>query len=262
MNTKLSGAQVVLVPITTIGRNYFPFVENLHNRFIKYMDFAPAAYLPGTTASGVTSSQDMYITVMNEFGNTELIRELPLQYMDYTATLGIRKPVCAKVGINSCYINCQNPAMVGKTALIVCWYDLPEFSQRNMTDNVVTDSASIPLTTNVRDNAFPDINRMVRKRFRRILVSAPTVTPNGYNGVAYSKLQNLYITLRKGSYNVLDQVPVMLLYQLQMLCKSEFQNIVFDFQSSFITIGGQGTYPDFATDYENKSVFVNLQYEA
>lgn len=261
MNTKLSGAQVIKVPITTIGRNYFPFVENLHNRFIKFIDFAPAAYLPDTTASGVTSSQDMYITIMNEYGNSELMREMPLQYFDYTSTLGIRKPVMAKIGVNNCYIDCQNAAMVGKTALLVAWYDLPEFSQRNTTTKIMTDSASIVLTTDVRHNAFPQINRMVNKRFRRILLSAPAITPNGFTGVDYSKLQNLYVTLCRGSYNILDQVPLMLLYQIQMICKSEFQNINFDFQSSYITVGGQGTYPTFASDYEDKCVFVNLQYE-
>lgn len=34
MNTKLSGAQMVLVPITRVGKNYFPLVENLRNRYI------------------------------------------------------------------------------------------------------------------------------------------------------------------------------------------------------------------------------------
>lgn len=262
MNTKLSGAQSVLVPITTVGRNYFPFVENINGRFIKYIDFAPASYLPDTTDPGLATSANSFITIFNKWGNTEIIRELPLERIDYTSTLGIRQPVCSEVAVADCYINCQDPAQVGKTALLVFWYDLPEYSARNTKDAVVTDSVSIPLTTGIRYNQFPDVNRMVGKRFRRILLSCPDTTPNMEPGIAEADAQNVYLTLRKGSYNILDSVPVSLMRQLAMVNKSEFQNIIFDFQSSFLTIGGQGTIPTLATDYIGKSVFLNLQYEA
>ena len=57
MNTKLSGAQLVLVPITKVGRNYLPEVQYLNGRMIKYIDFYPANYLPGiTTALAVSAS--------------------------------------------------------------------------------------------------------------------------------------------------------------------------------------------------------------
>lgn len=123
------------------------------------------------------------------------------------------------------------------------------------------DSVSIPLTTTVRYNQFPDIDRMTGKRFRRLLVSAQDTTPDLYAGVTEQQLENIYITLRKGTYNVLENVPVMLLYQLAMIQKTEFANIIFDFQSSFLTIGGAGTIPDVQTDYVGKSVFFNFQYE-
>ena len=37
MNTKLSGAQLVLVPITRLGANFLPLVENLRGRVIKFI---------------------------------------------------------------------------------------------------------------------------------------------------------------------------------------------------------------------------------
>ena len=48
---------------------------------------------------------------------------------------------------------------------------------------------------------------------------------------------------------------------LAMLEKSEWANIIFDFQNSFVTIGGANTIPNVSTDYIGKSVFINLQYE-
>lgn len=261
MNTKISGAQLVLVPITQLGRNKFPFLENIRGRMIKYVDFYPATYLPDTDAAGVTSTTNMYITIANEYGNTEVIRNLPLERLNYIQTQGVRQIVNQKISLTDCYVDCQNSAMVGKTAAFVMWYDLPEYTQRNTTDTLVTDSVSVPLTTSVRYNKLPDSERMTGKRFRRLLVAAPSVTPDYQTGIAYANLSNLYITLRKGSFNIVENLPIMLLYQLNMLQKTEFQNIIFDFQSSYITIGGAGTIPSVSTDYVGKSVFLNLQYE-
>ena len=261
MNTKLSGAQLVLVPIQNLGENRFPLVENLRGRVIKYIDFFPTSYLPEISTAGVNASTDLYITIRNEQGNTDMHYELPLARLDYTQTLGTRMPICAKVGLQSTYIDCRNASMVGKMAAFVFWYDLPEYSQRNTTDTLVTDAVAVPLTTAIRFNTLPDNERMTGKRFRRILLGTPNVTPDQQTGLDWAKLQNIYLTLRKGSYNICENVPVALLYQMQMLHKSEFQNIVFDFQSSFLTIGGAGTIPNVSTDYIGKSVFFNLQYE-
>ena len=262
MNTKLSGAQMVLVPITNLGVNRFPIVENLRGRVIKFIDFYPVAYLPNTDAAGVTTSQDMYITIKNEAGNTDLHYALPLDRLNYAATLGVRQPIFYKINLQATYIDCQNASMVGKVAAFVFWYDLPEYSQRNTTDALVTDAISVPLTTPVRYNVLPDSDRMTGKRFRRILLGTPTTTPDLQTGLDWAKLANVYLTLRKGSYNIAENIPVYLLYQLQMLSKSEWQNIIFDFQSSYLTIGGAGTIPNVSTDYIGKSVFFNLQYEA
>ena len=261
MNTKLSGCQMVIVPIVGMGINKFPLVENIRNRYIKYIDFHPAAYLPDTSATGLATSDDLFVTIYDELGNTQLMRDLPLVRLDYTQTNGIRQTVGAKVSLENCYVECKNAAAVGKVAAFIVWYDLPEFSQRNKTDNLVTDYVSIPLTTDVRYNMFPDYDRMTNKRFRRLLVAAPGVTPDNQPGVAIQTLGNIYLTLRRGSYKVVENLPLSYLYQLNMLQKSEFQNIICDFANCYLTIGGAGTNPNVATDYIGKYVFMNLQYE-
>ena len=260
MNKKLSGAQMVLVPINRLGQNKFPFVENIKRRYIKYIDFYPATYLPGTSVAGTTSTTNMFVTIYNSVGNTQLMRDLPLERFNYKQTLGVRQQVGSYISLSDCYVNCQNQAMVGTMAAFIFWYDLPEFSERNTTDSTCIDFVSIPLTNSTRYNLFPDDDKMVGKRFRRIYASAPSKTPDYRNGVESSELENLYLTLRKGSYNVLENVPVAMLNQLTMLEKSEFQNIIFDFNSSYITIGGAGTIPNVQTDYIGISVFLNLEY--
>lgn len=261
MNKKISGAKLVLVPIKQAGKNFFPFIEDLKDRCIKYIDFYPVQYLPLTTDAGTTSSDDLYLSLADCVGNKLLMNGMPLKRFDYTQTLGIRQEIGAKLSLQNCYIECQNAAMLNTTAALVFYYDLPTFSARNTTDCLTVDSLSVPLTTGTFYNSLPDSERMTGKRFRRILVSDPTITPDYQTGLAKADLQNIYLTLRKGSYAVVDNMPLMLLYQLQMLQQTEWANIIFDLQSSFLTIGGAGTIPTLATDYLGKSVFFNLAYE-
>lgn len=261
MNQKLSGAQLVLVPITKLGENKFPWIENIRSRFIKFVDFYATQYLPGSSATGLQTTDNMFVTFKNAAGNTEFIRNLPLARLDYTQTLGVRQPIFSNIALTDCSVNCQNAEAIGTVAAFVFWYDFPEFSSKNSTKNIVTDAVTIPLTTVYGRNQLPDIERMTNKRFRRILLGDPSVTPDYTTGVTLEQAQNLYITLRKGSYSIFENVPVMFLYQLAMLQKTEFQNIIFDFQSSYITIGGDGTIEDVESDYIGKSVFFNMQYE-
>ena len=262
MNTKLSGAQLVLVEIKRVGRNYLPLVENIRSRMIKYIDFCEADYLPNTDVRGVTSPADMYFTIMNEHGNTELHRNVPMIRFDYVQTLGVRQPICAKINLTSSYILNEEARNIGKMVALMFYYDLPEYSARNSTDTVITDAISVPLTTATRYNALPDTDRLTGKRFRRVLLGMPTITPDLQTGLDANKLANCYLTLRKGTYNVVENMPLPILYQISMLEKSEWANIIFDFQNSYITIGGAGTIPNVNTDYIGKNVFMNLQYES
>ena len=260
-NKKLSGAQMVLVPITQVGQNRFPYVENLRNRYIKFVDFHPAAYLPGTDATGLQTNADMFVTLYDKNGTQRLIDSLPLERFDYSATDGVRQQIGYEISLENSFVICQDANQIGKVAAFVFWYDLPQYSSKNDTDYTITDNFAVKLTNATRYNQLPDEERMTGKRFRKILVAAPSITPNYKTGVTAAQLPNLYLTLRKGSYLVADNIPLSLLRQIKMLEKSEWSNIIFDFQSSYITIGGAGTIPNVNTDYVGKYVFFNVQYE-
>lgn len=260
-NKKLSGCKAVFVPIRTTGKNYLPFVEDLRNRYIKYVDFYACQYLPDTDATGLTGVQDMFLSLKNQQGNEFLINNMPLQRFDYMATTGLRQSVGAKIALEASYIDCQDAGNVGTVAMLIFWYDLPEYSRANKSDTLITDSLTIPLTTAVRHNIFPDEERMANKRFRRIMLGLPQTTPDFATGIGMSEAANIYVTLRKGTYNVVENLPLLFLYQIIQQDKSEFANIVFDFLNSYLTIGGANTIPNVSTDYIGKAVFINLIYE-
>lgn len=260
-NKKLSGAKAVLVPIVQMGRNPLPYIEDLKDRYVKYIDFYPSAYLPETEAAGLTTTDNLYLTLADRTGNQFYQKEMPLARYNYLQTAGCRQAVCNKLSLQNSFILCQNTEAVGKTALLVFWYDLPEYSRANKSEQTITDSLTIPLTTAIRANVMPDEERMAGKRFRRLLLGAQSLTPDYKAALGLEQLQNIYLTLRKGTYNVVENLPIMLLYQLAMTEKAEFANIVFDLQNSYLTIGGANTIPDVQTDYVGKSVFINMVYE-
>lgn len=260
-NKKLSGAKAVFVPITKQGKNYLPYIEDLRDRYIKYIDFYPAQYLPETADEGLTVTENMYLTLANQKGTELYVKEMPLERYNFQQTSGCRQAVLNKLSLQNSYILCENPDTVGKTAMLVFWYDLPTYSQSNKTDLTITDSLSVELVTAERHNTMPDDQRMDGKRFRRIILGAPTKTPDFDESLSFAQLANIYLTLRKGTYNVVENLPVMLLYQLQMVDKTEFCNIIFDLQNSYLTIGGANTIPDVKTDYVGKHVFFNVVYE-
>lgn len=263
MNSKLSGAQLVLCEIKRVGKNYLPLVQYLNGRYIKFIDFCPLSYLPGiANAVGLTSTTDMYLTIRNEAGNEDLHYEMPLERFNYLQTLGIRMPIGAKISLPNSYVDCQDANNVGKIAAFMVYYDLPEYSARNTAERVITDAISVKLTNATRYNQLPDTDRLTNKRFRKILLGTPGITPDYQTALDSTKLGNCFITLRKGTYNVVENMPLPLLWQMGLYQQQEFANIIFDFQNSYITIGGAGTIPNVATDYIGKAVFLNLQYEA
>lgn len=260
MNRKISGAKMVLVPIRQTGANYFPFVEDLKNRYIKFIDFHPSQYLPDESVAGVDASfalGSMYVTLANETGNKLLYNRAPLENFNYITTKGVREAIGAKLSLQNCYIECLDPAQVGKMVAMVFYYDLPTFSARNRTDRVMMDSLSIPITTGSFYNQFPESERMTGKRFREILFSPCLTTPEYQTGVS-TGAENLYVTLHKGSYNVVENLPLSVLYQVDKLERIEFANIIFDFQSSYLTVGGAGSL---GATFIGKSAFINLTYE-
>lgn len=261
MNKKLSGGQLVMVPITQLGRNYFPVNEYLDRRFIKYIDYFPGLHaLPDSTEKPTSEQTSMYLTLANEYGNTEFIKNQPLWRFNYLFNLGVRQTIGRKLSIRDCYVENQNPTAVGQTAAFIFWYDLEEYSRRNTTDRTCIDSMVVPITNVTRYNIFPNNDRMAGKRFRRILVEMDSTLSPSQEPLVTSLYNSLFITLRKGSYNILQNIPVSLFWQLSVLERQEFANIIFDFESSYITVGGAGTISN-PELYLGKSVMLNLEYE-
>ena len=260
-NKKLSGAKAVFVPITKIGHNTLPYIEDLKSRCIKYIDFYPCQYLPETSDAGLTTTDNVYLTLADKTGNLLYVKDMPLARFDYTQTVGTRQPIFNILSLQNSYLNVTDSSLIGTTAMLIFWYDLPTYSRANKSELCITDSLTVPITTAVRHNTLPDEERMAQKRFRQILLGVNSIAPDYSTSLTYNEMLNMYITLRKGTYNVVENLPLAYLLQMTMFEKQEFANIVFDLQNSYILIGGANTIPNVQSDYIGKTVTLNFVYE-
>ena len=257
MNKKVSGAKSVVVKLESKGKNYLPFVEYLKDRYIKYIDVVIVGSLPYSTDACITDTDGLFVTLANKSGNSFFVHDETLSRYDLLQNLGLRRPIGQKLSLQNSYITVTDDAYVGKSVLLVFWYDLPEYSARNMTDAQLTDNFEVKIDSNYSNNLLPDNRTMVSKRFRKIALALPTYTPTFSPSVTDSDIKHLYITLQKGNYKIFDAIPLSELYEIGNIEILDFANIVFDFTYSYIWVGGKGTRINVA----GKSVFFNAVYE-
>ena len=77
-----------------------------------------------------------------------------------------------------------------------------------------------------------------------------------YHASSYEQARNIFVTLQKGNYRVIDALPLLEFYELGLLQSVDFANIIFDFTNSYLSIGQAAS-----ADLVGKSVLLNAVYE-
>lgn len=254
---KVSGAKTLFFKITNQGRNYLPLIEDIDARFIKYIDIVPCTSIPGTTDDVISPERSMSTISLSNKANILFIKDVPVGYYDPILRGGIRQPLMSKISLQKSYIDVSDPSEVGKYFVLVFWYDLPEYSARNKSDHTALDSVSMQVKNLANPVVFPDNRAMSGKRFRNIYLSVSEgVTPTGREVVPNTTYKEMFLSLYKGNYAVLDRVPLCLFDFYKQYKEINFANIVFDFVYSYVEFGG-------LTDSDNigKDIYITLRYE-
>lgn len=251
MNPKVSGGQSVIVPISRIGNNPLPFVENLKDRVVKYIDVDTVnATLPDGSVNAYTANEDTassYITILDKNGVVINHNNYPM-YNFVTYLAGTDRPfIGKKISLQNSYLTITDAALVGKSVLLTLWYDEPEFSQRNTTNNISVETIEVAYLSPYKKNLMPDNRTLAGKRVRRVLFDYATLTPSYKPCVNTVKMAQGYITLNNGNTSILKQVPIASLYKYGVLntFDLEFANIKFDLTNSWIETFGDN---DFTTN--------------
>ena len=156
MNKKVSGAKSVIVQITGVGKNYLPYVEYLNGRYIKYVDYVTVGSLVAKDGATISSTDNITVTLANSAGNAYFVKDEPLKRFDVEENLGIRKPIMQKISLQNSYLQVSDGALVGKSVVLTFWYDLPEYSSRNKSDNVITNGWETQIVSATAHNQMPD----------------------------------------------------------------------------------------------------------
>ncbi len=254
---KVSGSKNIIVAIKNVGINYLPYIEDLRDKFIKYIDFVPVTSLPNSTGTPITTSDNLFLSLANYGGNVLVSKDMPLIRYDITENGGVRLPIMQKISFQNSFFENKDATNIGKYVLLVIWYDEPAYSRRSKSDNVAVDFLEINILSNSNDTYFPDNRAMVNKLFRNFYLDFPTTTITGNSGITEAQAYNIFITIQKGGYALFDHLPLIELKTIGLIDVMTFSNVIFDFEASYLTIGGNGTL----TGYSGKSVFLNCIFE-
>lgn len=248
-NKLVSGAYGIEVPVTGT-KVFFPEIQQLRNKRIKHIDVFNSTLLPNAP-SGATVMSDIennYITIRESNTSLELIQGLSMALLNqYGARLFINKIIDFQ---NSYFEYKGTESITNKSLYFVFWYDEPA-AWSLVNGRGRTAIKSLQLTLNNTRTYFTENLDLKDRKIQNMYLMYPSYTPNGLSGLSSTKINNKFITLSRNNVEFFYRVPLRVFYQGSDYYPLRLQNIMFDFQSSYIETLT-------TTDNDLKTVFMNV----
>jgi len=250
MNKLVSGAIGVEIKLKSNNAQIFlPDVIDLRNKRIKHIDVITNS-ISDVTPSGTPilelyRAEKLFITLRETNTQSELIRDLPLTELSPKSN---RLFINKIIDLQRSYITVSGD--VSNYALyLVFWYDEPKiWGVINTTERTAIQPIELKLTGT--RTYFAENRDMLNKRVQNLLLSFPYYTPNGNLGLSKGNERNKFLTLQRNGLQFFQQVPINLFFQTDLNYQLRLQNIVWDFQNSYIETVG-------TTADDLKTVFFN-----
>lgn len=242
---KYNCATTIPVTLTQYGRNYFPLVQKLDGKKIYSISFCDCWTTDDTANIGYLIARSLTLS-LTEDGHYYPIKNLPLNRINLEYTKGTNLAIERYLSTQDCYIYVPDSATdaIGKTVVLLVWYEQDGYAGYN-SEVAQYDNFEVAVDFSKLRNYFPDDRTLAGKSFTRFFVTGTTSTTEG-TYPAYSPsdkqllsvddLRKLRITLVKGSFEVWDKVPAIILLQENWYRYLALNNIVFDFESSYIEV--------------------------
>ena len=249
MNKFFSGAIGVEIPLqANTTKYYFPYIPQLVDKRIKHIEFCSGDKI-NVTPNGLeitaSVSKNIYMTIYDSNANREVITQLPVTELNHN---GNRLFINKVIDMRRSFIEIDglNPDLENKAVYMVLMYD-----ESNTWDVVpkVNRTSILPLeilTTGTK-TLFEKNAMFIDKKIQNLILTFPTVTPKGNDGFADDEFLDKFITLKTGSLEFFQNVPLYMFYQADLYYPLRLQNIMFDLQSSYIT----------SVNNSGKSIFFN-----
>lgn len=243
-----SGFKLLQIPIQNVGRYSFPDDRTLYGKkiqaIIPLMEVYPilnSLYDISVYGGTPITSTDLNNITINLTANGQYyFYENNSFNMSPIATQGIYDSIDRVLSIPDCFIDVKSwYNNTGKTLQLAVFYEDKASinALQNLASNYETFEVEVGDNINILRKFYFGENRiLVDKKIRNLLVSYPTVTPEGNTGINKNIEKYGYITLVRGGHVIWEQMPVILLNQLYNYRKLQFENIMFDFNNSYIEL--------------------------
>ena len=267
----ISNSKTIFVPINKVGRNYFPYVKELQDKKIKFIDIVSSYYdFLFAQQEVVTSDSNMFITLSDKQGNL-FYDNIDIANFRPQYRLGQRNTIERNLILQNCFI--EAPILNSPKVVAVTFYwDENNVKQSNKKTYKETIELLINPTSSANKNftiKFPDIRNIAGKRIRSIRaveVGGSTISPSGYptwfagwNTADPQSVYSIYLTLVNGNNVIVDHLDTKLLTDLLSVDPIEFNDILINFPDSYITFEAKyGSNNNIPTDV--RSIPLIIEY--
>lgn len=243
----ISRSKTIFVPITKVGRNYFPYIKELQDKKIKFIDIVSSYYTFLYSQQNVTTvDNSYYITLIDKQGNL-FYDNIDIANFRPQYRLGQRNTIERYITLQNCFI--EAPVLDSPKVVAVTFY-WDEGEVRNAATKTYKETVellfdSTPETNKSVKIKFPDIRTIAGKRIRSIRLDTmfgSSISPSGYpiwsagwNTADPTSKYSIYLTLINGTNILIDQIDTLLLTDLLSVDPIEFNDILINFPDSYIT---------------------------
>lgn len=255
-NVSISAGLGISIPISQPGKIFFPEINDLKGKIIKYIDFYDIQGAYDVDNNYIATSTDGSISLMEFSTKNYPLNNVPLSVFSVSRNAGKRFLINRVIDVQNSYI--QLNTVSGRCIFMVFWYDLEE-STSILTENDVYsyDSFNV-IRTNTNSTGiipFSENRTLFNKEFAslrfqiglNVNVVDPSV-PSQYSYISRTTCRSIFVNLQENSFRFVRNVPLMLLSdynfnsydQIQLLRDGiNFTNVKFDFTNSFLQISPQ-----------------------
>lgn len=254
MNKFFSGAYGLEIQLATgSGKVNFPDIPFLRDKRIKHIDICHSAIVSKTPSGNETLAfgiDDLFLTIREQNSQRELIKSLPVTKLNPAYIKGARLFINKIVDIQNSYIDYSKLSNIylDKWLYVVFYFDYPEMWSI-IKDNQRTAILPLEVKLTGKRTYFDENKELYRRSIQNIMLSLPTITATGNDGIIGSN--NKFLTLSYNNKDFISQLPLTLLKNDLYNFPLRFQNVKFDVQSSYIDTAD-------TTVNDLKSVFLNF----
>ena len=243
------------------SKTYLPDVLDLKGKVIKYIDCLNDLAIEDRDGVSITAGQqnNVFLSLIKSGTQEIFIKNVPLSNYQISERKGIRDNISRVVDFPHSWV--ENNSASDVVLFLVFWYDDIQISNLySAADQTNIENFEVAQFSSTQQRMLFDEDRtLVNKEIQDFIVYDNTnafTTPTGRTSVTGTDLASSYLTLVKGNFKFIRNVPLILFKNSDTYDRIKLQNIVFDFSNSYIDVSSTT-----AAAVAGKSYFFNIEYK-